>query len=369
MNERKLTRGGASQLTAALDKIANTVQKNPAVLGIDTKIAQDFAYRCDLISDAVETTATINYPKQAEAAVEEIGAETKGPIYEEDADPDLKGQFTQAEFSELTRLEDKDALGNAANSKVLASATALARLLEAAVAEEEDEDEAMDSDKEAASKLPEVYVRGYNGLMKQVRVLSELEDQINELNAQIDAAVGPLVSAKSKLSKEQKKIHTEIKKEYKDNLTKIGNVTVETKSKATRAAAMLKVAGRKGTMDSQFDALIAALEEKFEIEIQEFAKQTMETLRENNKTMTVSFKGFELEDKLADMGKTAGLADMLTKFQDWLVRSYKRMIRFINNAGQVAEAQGKDIDRAYNDLEKALQSRKASSPDMFALFI
>ena len=146
-------------------------------------------------------------------------------------------------------------------------------------------------------------------------------------------------------------------------------MTVETKSKATRAAAMLKVAGRKGTMDSQFDALIAALEEKFEIEIQEFAKQTMETLRENNKTMTVSFKGFELEDKLADMGKTAGLADMLTKFQDWLVRSYKRMIRFINNAGQVAEAQGKDIDRAYNDLEKALQSRKASSPDMFDLFI
>lgn len=357
MNDNKLTRGGASHLTAALDKIASTVQNNAAVLGIDAKIAHDFAYRCDLISDAVETTATINFPKQAEAAVEEIGAETKGPIYEEDKDPDLKGQFTQAEFSELTRLEDKNALGNAANSKVLASQVEdLGQLLE----------------KEAASKMDDVYVRGYSGLMGQVRQLSEIEDKINELQAQIDAAVGPLLEAKSSLSKDQKKIHATIKKEYKDNLTKIGNVTVETKSKATRAAAQLKVAGRKGTMDSQFSALIAALEEKFEIEIGDFAKQTMDALRENNKTMTISFKGFELEDAVAVQGKTAGLADMLTRFQDWLGRSYKRMVSFVQNAAMVALGQQKKIDASYDDLMKALKSgpKTASlkSSDEFNLF-
>ena len=48
-----------------------------------------------------------NFPKQAEAAVEELGAETTGPIYEEDASPDLKGQFTQESFTELTDIAEK----------------------------------------------------------------------------------------------------------------------------------------------------------------------------------------------------------------------------------------------------------------------
>jgi len=349
----KLTRGGASQLTASIDQIANTVQKNAAILGIDPKIAQDFSYRCDLISDAVETTATINFPKQAEAAVDEIGAETKGPIYEEDKDPDLKGQFTQADFSELTRLEDKGALGNAANSKVLASEISeLGRLLE------------------AASKMEDVYVRGYDGLMGQVRQLSEIEDQINELQAQIDAAVGPLLEARSALDKDQKKVHATIKKEYKDSLTKIGNVTVETKSKASRAAAMLKVSARKGTMDSQFAELITALEAKFEIEIGEFAKTTMESLRQTNKSMAISFKGFELEDQVMVQGKTAGLVEMLTRFQSWLEKSWKGMVSFIQTAATVAVKQGQDIDSSYDSLMKALKDgpRTASEDTEFNLF-
>ncbi len=102
-----LTRDGARRLTAAIDRIASTIQGNPSLLGVDAKIAKDFAYRCDLISDAIETKAISNYPKQAEAAVEELGAETTGPIYEEEADSDLDGQFTQAEFSQLTEMAEK----------------------------------------------------------------------------------------------------------------------------------------------------------------------------------------------------------------------------------------------------------------------
>ena len=51
----KLTRRGARELTVAIDKIADTVQQNADILGIDPKIATDFAYRSDLISDAVES--------------------------------------------------------------------------------------------------------------------------------------------------------------------------------------------------------------------------------------------------------------------------------------------------------------------------
>jgi hypothetical protein len=122
----QLTREGALNLTATLDRIASAVQENPALLGIDTKIAKDFAYRCDLISDAVERTAVTNFPKSADenTAVpaeggaymvakpgieKEIGAETTGPIYEQDSatSGDIKGQFTQADFHQLTELAEK----------------------------------------------------------------------------------------------------------------------------------------------------------------------------------------------------------------------------------------------------------------------
>ena len=120
----QLTRHGARNLTAAIDRIASAIQENPSILGIDNKIAKDFAYRCDLISDAIETKAVSNFPKKADvnSAVpsagdvymtakpgiqEELGAETTGPVYEEDASPDLKGQFTQESFSALTDLAEK----------------------------------------------------------------------------------------------------------------------------------------------------------------------------------------------------------------------------------------------------------------------
>jgi hypothetical protein len=122
----RLTRQGARNLTATLDRIASTVQSNPAVLGIDDKIAKDFAYRCDLISDAVERTAVTNFPRQADenssvpsgggdyqvakpGIEKEIGAEVKGPIYEEDpaTSADLTDHFTQKDFHQLTDLAEK----------------------------------------------------------------------------------------------------------------------------------------------------------------------------------------------------------------------------------------------------------------------
>ncbi len=117
-----LTRHGARTLTESLDRIATAVQHNAAVLGLPGNIAQDFAYRCDLISDAVESTAIANYPKAADKNAPqkrpeyntakpgletEIGAEVKGPIYEEDpaTSTDLKGQFTQKDFHQLTEID------------------------------------------------------------------------------------------------------------------------------------------------------------------------------------------------------------------------------------------------------------------------
>ena len=104
----KLTRRGARNLTAAIDRIASAVQDNPALLGIDPKIAKDFAYRCDLISDAIETTAVTNYPKAAtEFPASDIGEEVPGPLVDGEVEHDAAGHFTQGEFSELTDVAEK----------------------------------------------------------------------------------------------------------------------------------------------------------------------------------------------------------------------------------------------------------------------
>jgi len=45
-------------ITASLDNIASLFQENHESLGISEKVAMDFAQRCDLLSDALEKTAS-----------------------------------------------------------------------------------------------------------------------------------------------------------------------------------------------------------------------------------------------------------------------------------------------------------------------
>lgn len=104
----KLTRRGARNLTATIDRIASAVQDNHALLGIDPKIAKDFAYRCDLISDAVETTAVANFPKAAsDFPADAIGEEVPGPLVDGEVEDDAAGHFTQGDLSELTEVAEK----------------------------------------------------------------------------------------------------------------------------------------------------------------------------------------------------------------------------------------------------------------------
>jgi hypothetical protein len=61
----KLTRLGARSLTMTLDRVASVFQNHHDLLGVPEDIAMDFAKRADRMSDAVETTASINFPKAA----------------------------------------------------------------------------------------------------------------------------------------------------------------------------------------------------------------------------------------------------------------------------------------------------------------
>ena len=115
----KLTKKGALAVTAALDEIANLFQTEFETLGIEPKIANDFAWRCDLLSGAVEAQAGLKRRALTELDVfqepgfdpELIGEETSGPL-EGDADESyMKGNFGQEEKRELRYDVEGDKLG------------------------------------------------------------------------------------------------------------------------------------------------------------------------------------------------------------------------------------------------------------------
>lgn len=109
-----LTRSGAREVTLTLDRIASVIQENPGILGLNPKIAMDFARRCDFVSDFIEIKASGNSPRSAtdhfDPAI--IGEEQAGPLEEIDAaEPFMDGHFTQKNFDELDAAQEDGELG------------------------------------------------------------------------------------------------------------------------------------------------------------------------------------------------------------------------------------------------------------------
>lgn len=118
-----LSRRGAIQVTSHLDRVAQVIQANHSILGIDKKIAMDFAYRCDLLSDAIErraaavakvadeNTSILGDTGNNDPAT--IGEDVGGPlgIVEPPSEPWMDGHFSQINFSELGDAQEGGDLG------------------------------------------------------------------------------------------------------------------------------------------------------------------------------------------------------------------------------------------------------------------
>jgi hypothetical protein len=211
--------------------------------------------------------------------------------------------------------------------------------------------------KTAARPRPEFTVQGYKGFTDQIRDLDVLHTEAMELKAEIDSAVGPLLERKGKLDKEMKKIHSTIKADYKDSLDKIGKITIDRKTQLVEAQAELSVVARKGTLNQVNAKLLEAVVAAYGDEVAAFIQTTQAALQDSNKTMAISFKGFEIERKAdvkAASEKSAGLADLLSKFQDYLRKSWKRVVAVAKNALGMVESASDKVEKAHGNLEKAL---------------
>ena len=125
----KITRRGALEITATLDRIAQTFQKNHTALGIDQKIAMDFAYRCDLLSDAIEGRAKKAADDNSSILGDtgnndpaDIGEDVGGPLEMVDShEPWMAGHFSQEKFHDLGDLQESGELGPVHLAKKLAA--------------------------------------------------------------------------------------------------------------------------------------------------------------------------------------------------------------------------------------------------------
>ena len=119
MSTKKLTKKGALQITADLDRLGNLFQTEWESLGVSQKVAMDFAYRCDLLSDDLEKRSGLNRKALSEFDPvqepgfdpEEIGVEKSGPAEGDADEPYMSGEFTQQEHRELRETQEQGDLG------------------------------------------------------------------------------------------------------------------------------------------------------------------------------------------------------------------------------------------------------------------
>lgn len=164
MTVRKASVQGARRVTAGLDNFASLFQSNHEALGIPQKVAMDFAYRCDMLSDAIERGFNVKNAGYYNPA--EIGEGVPGPLEMDSNNPFMKGEFTQEEFVQLAEKQmsgalAKGAVGHVADPKLAAlvakQAAKLAFSVYNAAKKSEDEAEAEEPEaKKEAKKSEEV---------------------------------------------------------------------------------------------------------------------------------------------------------------------------------------------------------------------
>lgn len=129
-----LTREAAQKVTDDLDRIANLFQHKYESLGVPQKIALDFAYRCDLLSDEIGRVAGQGKEAYQQGTGEgtspgsddnknmgpaqpfnpaEIGKQDNTPPVTQPDEPYMKNNFLQKEFNELRNWQEQGLFSNA----------------------------------------------------------------------------------------------------------------------------------------------------------------------------------------------------------------------------------------------------------------
>ena len=105
----KLSKNAAKIVATDLDRLAGLFEQDHVALGVPAHIAQDAAYRMDLLADQVMATAGLDRTaltgddvlKEQGVDPDDIGKEKGGPQEQEPDESYMKGEFSQQENREL----------------------------------------------------------------------------------------------------------------------------------------------------------------------------------------------------------------------------------------------------------------------------
>lgn len=363
----KLTRRGAANVTTDLDRIANLFQSRAAALGVPAKIAQDFAYRCDLLSDHIEKYAS-RVDSDRTAAVDETGTSVEpepgnqgfdaneigdlkaGPleIVTPPDEPWMAGEFTQERFVALREKQQSGEL--AANAAAGKADPKLASSLDASIAK--------------LAKLAAVGSLSDAQAEAAVKTLLDLENKLAEAQAELEALAGAVLKRQKALSAEHKKVLTTLKDNLPATVSKQGAAILRARTaiiKYTKAPEG-KPPGFQQMKSTDVDDLetkggdlYGRIEREISAEIAKQVQVIADTVYEELTHIATPVRTlkYEIDNTKTASAKSAGVLDVIVKAREWLVRNISKIVSLFD-VGSAA------IDGAVDSLTKSLNNAQAA---------
>ena len=389
----KLTRRGAANVTTDLDKIASLFQNRAAALGVPSKIAHDFAYRCDLLSDHIEKYATRLAAEEGDESAEdeeapatagkrkaavdetgtsvepapgnqgfdanEIGDEKAGPleIITPPDEPWMNTHFTQEKFVALTEKQQSGELAaNAAAGKAdpkLASIDAsLAKLAKLA----------------AVGTLTDIQAEA------AIKKLIELDTALTEVEAEIEQLAGAALTKQKGLEAEHKKILEQIKDNLpptivgqKATILKVRTAIIKyTKSPTRKRPGFEQMKSTEGVdlddPSKKGGDLIGRLEAQLGAEIAKQVAVIADAVWEELTHIRPVVQGlrYEVDNTPKTASRhTAGVLDTILRFRSWLESQVGKIMSLFGLGSKAIDGAAKSLMTSLGEAEKALS--KAAS--------
>jgi len=389
----KLTRRGAANVTTDLDKIATLFQSRAAALGVPEKIAHDFAYRCDLLSDHIEKYATRLAAEGGEgdaeaeeeapatagkkkAAVDETGTSIEpgpdnqgfdaneigdlkaGPleIITPPDEPWMAGEFTQERFVSLREKQQSGEL--AANAAAGKADPKLASSLEASLAK--------------LAKLAALGTLTDTQAEAAVKKLLELENALTEVEAEIETLASAALAKQKGIEAEHKKVLSLLKENLpqtivgqKATILKVRTAIIKyTKAPERKRPGFeqMKSTDVENIKEKGGD-LFGRIEAELGAEIAAKVGVIADTVWEELTHIQPVVRGLKYEVENAPKtasARTAGVLDVILKFRAWIGDKIGQIMSLFKLGTGAIDGAADSLIKSLGDAEKALGKTAAS---------
>lgn len=360
-----VSKKGALQVTADLDRLATVFVEEASRLGVPVKIAEDFAKRCDMLADVVEKTAGIVRDADgnlvtAAGEAEEIGAEK--PVDAPKGSPE--------EIALLGDQHENSAVLDMAVEHDLTEAKAIAKAAGLDVV----------AAKEAPTSVTTLPGLTPAVLRQHINRLVDLQEEIATQKAAIDKQLKSI-----KNLDDEQKAGVELLKKAAAQLGKNGQFladsekgllqfTAALKSNAPGANQIVAVPDPKNPGEKAGD-FFGRISEKLGDEIAAKVQTIWDTTREDLTEWNRVISPFKIVAKTASISdahlRTAGLADIVVGFKSWLAGESGGIVsRVVGFAGTVKQwvakrfLFGDQIEKAASELDKAIADARKMTADL-----